>query len=97
MAAKKESTQLLVSPHTLDRARALAVVRHESVAEVNRQALEGFGLIKLERMHAAELDALSTALDERAPGRRSEALHQMIKYKITLAELTKLERFPWAD
>lgn len=97
MAAKKESTQLLVSPHTLDRARALAVVRHEAVAEVNRQALEGGGLRSLERQHTDELDALSIALAERAPGRRSEALHQMIKYKITLAELKKLERFPWAD
>lgn len=61
-ATNKVGTQLLVSPHTLDRGRALAIVRHERVAEVWRAALEQHGLVGLELLHAVELSALEAKL-----------------------------------
>jgi hypothetical protein len=63
-ATNKVGTQLLLSPNTRDRARALAIVRKERVAEIYRAALEGAGLKGLERQHARELEALDEAIAE---------------------------------
>lgn len=94
----KVSTQLLVSPHTRDRSRALAIVRHESVAEVNRVALEGGGLHALETAHTEALDRLDAALGGMKID-RSEALEAMLKRKMLVANLyledgTPRKRFP---
>lgn len=97
-ATNKVSTQLLVSPHTRDRARALAIVRHESVAEVNRAALEGGGLGMLETAHAQALEVLYLALDAMKVD-RSAALAAMLTQRLHLGDLytqddTVLKRFP---
>ena len=73
-ATNKVGTQLLVSPHTLDRGRALAIVRHERVAEVWRAALEQNGLIGLEKQHLKELEELAGKLAKRPDDNRSELL-----------------------
>jgi hypothetical protein len=96
---KKVSTQLLVSPHTRDRSRALAIVRHESVAEVNRVALEGGGLAPLEDTHKYALERLDVALAGMRVD-RSEALEKMLKHKLLVSNLyhddgtTPRKRFP---
>lgn len=85
-ASNKVGTQLLVSPHLRDRARALAIVRHESVAEVWRAALEGPGLPGLEQQHADGLETLNTAL--RSMKMEKEwALSDMIKRRLWLSDL----------
>lgn len=94
----KVSTQLLVSPHTRDRSRALAIVRHESVAEVNRVALEGGGLTVMEGTHAEALERLDVALAGMKID-RSEALELMLKRKMLVTNLyledgTPRKRFP---
>jgi hypothetical protein len=63
-ASNKVGTQLLVSPHLRDRARALAIVRQESVAEVYRAALEGGGLRGLEKQHADALAELHASREQ---------------------------------
>lgn len=60
----KVGTQLLLSPHTRDRARVLAVIRQERMAEIYRSALEGAGLKGLERQHADEIARLHTQLSQ---------------------------------
>ena len=94
----KVSTQLLVSPHTRDRSRALAIVRHESVAEVNRVALEGGGLRLLEIDHRGALERLDVALAGMKID-RAEALETMLKRRMLVANLyhedgTPRKRFP---
>lgn len=91
----KVSTQLLVSPHTRDRSRALAIVRRESVAEVNRTALEGSGLKAVERQHTKDLDELTLQISRLAPGRRSDALEIVLRKRIGLERLGELETLPW--
>lgn len=86
-ATNKVSTQLLVSPHLRDRARALAIVRNESVAEVNRTALEGKGLQGLERQHAEELSTLHAKLNSIGVTDKSAALEIMLKEKIGIGHL----------
>lgn len=63
-ATNKVPTQLLVSPLVKARAQGLALVRHESVAEVFRVALESEpgGLAVLEARHADALMELKEAL-----------------------------------
>lgn len=102
MPDNKKGTQLLVSPHMLDRARALAIVRQESVAEVWRAALEGGGLDALEDQQSVTLTRLKTAL-EAMKVNYSEALEIMTKEKYRLADLynasdwkSPRRRAPWA-
>jgi hypothetical protein len=85
-ASNKVSTQLLVSPHLRDRSRALAILRKESVAEVNRTALEGKGLAGLERQHADELSSLHVALNLMKVD-KSEAFAYMLAHRLSLADL----------
>lgn len=63
-AVNKVGAQLLLSPHTRDRARALAILRREALAEVYRAALEGEGLNALERLHISELRMLREESDK---------------------------------
>lgn len=75
----KVGTQLLISPELRDRARALAIVRQESVAEVWRAALEGPGIPTLETRHAEALEELERKLAGRAVTlSRSDALVKML-------------------
>ncbi len=97
-ATNKVSTQLLVSPHTRDRARALAIVRRESVAEVNRAALEGNGLTALEGRHRVELEHLFSVLAGMGVD-RSAALATMLNRRMWVADLLttdgeRRKRFP---
>lgn len=85
-ARNKVGTQLLVSPHIKARAQALALIRHESVAEIYRTALEGAGLPALESVHAVELDALEAALDAQKVD-KVRALDAMTVQKLTYADL----------
>lgn len=86
MTALKVGTQLLVSEHVRDRARALAIVRKEKVAEVYRVALEGGGLGELEGRHAEELSRLDLALSTMRV-QRSAALAAMVEQRIRLDDL----------
>lgn len=86
MTALKVGTQLLVSPHVRDRARALAIVRKEKVAEIYRVALEGGGLAELEGRHGPELTRLMSALTAMKVD-RSEALAAMTEQRIRLDDL----------
>lgn len=97
-ATNKVGTQLLVSPHLRDRARALAIVRHERVAEVWRAAIEGKGLAGLERTHAEELSRLHAvlnqfgALDPKAAS-KEEMLEGSVRLGVRLEALeAELER-----
>lgn len=91
----KVSTQLLISPHTRDRARALAIVRHESVAEVIRVALESGGLAELEGRHVEALNRLNQALAGMKVD-RSEALESMVGKKLLVANLYRSDGTPRA-
>lgn len=80
-ATNKVGTQLLLSPNTRDRARALAIVRKERVAEVYRAALEGGGLRGLEKQHADALSDLHAEINASMRpdgGDKSEILAKMI-------------------
>lgn len=85
-ATNKVGTQLLVSPHIRARAQALALVRQESVAEVWRRAVEGFGLPGMERAHAAQLAELDEAL-RTLGGDRTEMLDRITRAKMTYGDL----------
>lgn len=85
-ASNKVGTQLLVSPHLRDRARALAIIRHESVAEVWRAALEGPGLPGLEQQHADDLSSLHVALNVMKV-EKNWALGDMLKRRLRVEEL----------
>lgn len=80
MAAQEKlhGTQLLVPQHLLDRARALAIVRGESVAGIWRQAIEHGGLSKLERTHEEALLALHVKINISRED-KSETLAAMVK------------------
>lgn len=85
-ASNKVGTQLLVSPHLRDRARALAIIRQESVAEVWRAALEGAGLPGLEQDHEHELGWLGLAFAAMRVD-RAWALEDMLSRRLRLADL----------
>lgn len=91
-ASNKVGTQLLVSRHLRDRARALAIVRRESVAEVYRAALERV-FPELERAHAAELAVLYEAFS-RLELDRSRALDDMIHKRLTHVRLSGVMGYP---
>ncbi len=83
---KKVSTTLYISPHTVARGQALAVIRHEALAEIWRAALDGFGIRGLERQHAADLRRVEdliryTGMD------RSVLLKAMLDQGLTLKDL----------
>jgi hypothetical protein len=77
----RKGTQLLLGGDTLDRGRALAVVRKVSVATVWREAIEGEGLAPQERQFEKELDALD-ALFEKYDLDPSATLEWMIKRSV---------------
>ncbi len=81
-ATNKVGTQLLVSPHMRDRARALAVIRRESVAEIYRTVLDRY-LNFMEQEHAAEISALYAEIDRRGLD-RGRALEHLINKRINL-------------
>lgn len=85
-ATNKVGTQLLVSPHIRARAQALALVRQESVAEVWRRAVEGFGLPGMERANRAELAELDKAL-EAIGGDRVATLDYLTANKFSYGDL----------
>lgn len=97
--SNKVGTQLLVSPHMRDRARALAIVRRESVAEVYRVVLERY-LAFLEGEHADDLHELHEALDKLG-GDRSHALDEMVKKRMDFVRLAGAMNYPepgdWPD
>lgn len=99
-AALKVGTQLLVSPHVRDRARALAIVRGEKVAEVYRVALEGAGLAELEMRHAEEIARLHAALNAMKVD-KSMAIAAMTEHRMSVDDLyteagSPRRRFPAA-
>lgn len=85
-AVNKVGTQLLVSPHTLDRARALAIVRHEQVAEIWRAALDDGGLNGLERQHAEGISRLHAALNVQKVD-KTRAFAAMLRGKLRVEDL----------
>ncbi len=93
-------TQLLVPAALRDRARALAIVRGESVADVWREALTEGGLAGMEKSSARDLDTLMDAFTKMGVEGKSEALEKMINARANLADLFTKEgnfraRFPW--
>lgn len=90
-AVNKVGTQLLMSPHVRDKARALALVRQEAVAEVYRPILES----GLERMYARTpmVTELEKALDRMGVD-RSKALEAMLTQKIRFADLFEADGEP---
>jgi hypothetical protein len=93
-------TQLLVPADVRDRARALAIVRKESVADVWRHAIEGGGLSMLEANSRELLNQLRRALDVMGVEDVSAALEKMILRRKNLDDLFTQEgnvraRFPW--
>jgi hypothetical protein len=83
-ATNKVGTQLLMSPHVRDKARALAIVRQEAVAEVYRPVLES----GLERLYAKTpvVFELEKAL-ERMGVDYSKGLEAMLTQRIRFADL----------
>jgi len=89
-------TQLLVRSQVRDQARALAIVRQESVAEVWRAALIA-ALPALEKQYKRELAALHFALAalDLGPGQISDALLVCVNRGLTVKDLEDMETFPW--
>jgi hypothetical protein len=85
-ATNKVGTQLLVSPHIKARAQALALIRHETVAEVYRIALEGGGLPHMEAAHVNQLQELYAVLAGMGVD-TVEALDIMTRQKMILGDL----------
>jgi hypothetical protein len=84
----RKGTQLLVDPDTLDRGRALAVVRKVSVATVWRDSIVLDGQ---EQAHQAELDALA-ALFKKYDLDPSATLEWMIKKNINADALEGVQK-----
>jgi hypothetical protein len=92
-ASNKVGTQLLVSPHIRARAQALAIVRHESVAEVYRIALEGGGLPHMEAAHRGQLERLTAILQGQGAD-EVDALDAMTRQKMIYSDLLLADGSP---
>ena len=87
---KLVGTQLLVPAELRDRARALAIVRNESVARIWREAVEKGGIDLVEANARGALDALDAVLATSSMP-RTTALETILAKNWTAQDLTRAD------